>query len=265
MPELADQLEKEIPFLRRYARALTGSQTAGDDLAFQTLQAIQKDRAALNTQQTVRIGLFAVFHKKWVKGGRKSPKSLTGTHAQQLLSELTPDSREALLLATMEGFSHQQISFILSVPADTVTRLLKQATRDMQSEGSGKILVIEDESIIAADLTNIVEQVGHRVVGIGRTHKEAVALAEKTPPDLILADIQLADGSSGIDAVREILGDFGAIPVIFITAFPELLLTGERPEPAFLITKPYTNEHVTSAVSQAMFFASTDTLNALTP
>ena len=80
-------------------------------------------------------------------------------------------------------------------------------------------------------------------------------------PNASLADIQLADNSSGIDAVADILQQVDA-PVIFITAYPERLLTGERPEPAFLINKPYTEEQVRSAVSQAMFFSSTDTLNA---
>ena len=75
-------------------------------------------------------------------------------------------------------------------------------------------------------------------------------------------DVILRDNSSGIDAVNDILGELGDRPVIFITAFPERLLTGERPEPAFLISKPYSEEQVSSAVSQAMFFSSTETLKA---
>ena len=84
--------------------------------------------------------------------------------------------------------------------------------------------------------------------------------APVAPSDSAIADIQLADGSSGIDAVNELLGSLGELPVIFITAFPERLLTGDRPEPAFLISKPYSEEQVCSAVSQAMFFASTEGL-----
>jgi ABC-type uncharacterized transport system permease subunit len=68
-----------------------------------------------------------------------------------------------------------------------------------------------------------------------------------------LADIQLADGSSGLDAVNEILRTF-AVPVIFITAFPERLLTGTKPEPTFLIRKPYQVDAVKAVVSQALFF-----------
>jgi CheY-like chemotaxis protein len=112
------------------------------------------------------------------------------------------------------------------------------------------------------DIVAIVEGMGHRVIDNARTRAEAVRMAAAERPDLILADIQLADNSSGVEAVNDILARFGSIPVIFITAFPERLLTGERPEPAFLINKPYTEEQVRSAVSQAMFFSSTETLHA---
>jgi len=123
-------------------------------------------------------------------------------------------------------------------------------------------MVIEDEPIIAMDIVDIVLSVGHAVTGIARTHAEALQLAKADRPDMVLADIQLADNSSGIDAVNDILKLFPDTPVIFITAFPERLLTGKRPEPAFLITKPFSEDQVRSAVSQAMFFASTETLAA---
>ena len=103
---------------------------------------------------------------------------------------------------------------------------------------------------------------GHRITGIARTRSEAVKLGSADKPDLILADIHLADSSSGIDAVNDLLAQFGDMPVIFITAYPERLLTGERPEPAFLITKPYTEDQIRAAVGQAMFFSSTETLRA---
>ena len=86
-------------------------------------------------------------------------------------------------------------------------------------------------------------------------------MAAREKPDLILSDIQLADGSSGIDAVNDIMQAAAKTPVIFITAFPERLLTGDRPEPAFVITKPYSQEQVQSAVSQAMFFRSSSVIS----
>src|SRR5205085_10570100 len=86
-----------------------------------------------------------------------------------------------------------------------------------------------------------------------RTHAEATTLANAKRPGLILADIQLADGSSGLDAVNEILRQF-EVPVIFITAYPERFLTGERPEPAFLIAKPFQPATVSAVLRQALFF-----------
>jgi CheY-like chemotaxis protein len=103
------------------------------------------------------------------------------------------------------------------------------------------------------DIEALVESLGHNVIGIARTHNEAVALAKKKRPGLILADIQLADGSSGLDAVNELLDTF-EVPVIFITAYPERFLTGQRPEPAFLIAKPFQLAVVSAVVSQALFF-----------
>jgi len=99
----------------------------------------------------------------------------------------------------------------------------------------------------------MVESLGHKVVSIARTHAEAIKLFNQTKPRMILADIQLADGSSGIDAVNDILNTH-SVPVIFITAFPERLLTGERPEPTFLVTKPFNPDMVKALISQALFF-----------
>jgi CheY-like chemotaxis protein len=103
------------------------------------------------------------------------------------------------------------------------------------------------------DLESIVQGLGHRVTSVARTHSEALKAVNQHKPGLVLADIQLADGSSGLDAVNEMLGSLAA-PVIFITAYPDRLLTGERPEPAFLITKPYQPDTVKAIVSQALFF-----------
>ncbi|WP_062561606.1 response regulator [Paracoccus aminovorans] len=260
--DLAQSISRELPYLRRYARALTGSQTAGDNYAAATLEAILADRSAMQGDDT-RIGLFRTFHAIWQSSGQpveaeaQTPRE---ARAQAHLRGLTPNSREALLLRTIEELRYDQIAQVMQCPQAEAEELVQIALSEMSQTLSGKVMVIEDETIIAMDLKGIVQAMGHDVTGIARTHKAAVELAHQKRPDLILADIQLADGSSGIDAVNELLADMGDIPVIFITAFPERLLTGDRPEPAFLISKPYSEEQVRSAVSQAMFFASTEGL-----
>lgn len=255
---------RHLPYLRRYARALTGNQTSGDQYAVAVLETIVADPGMLSAHVDPKVSLFAVFHSIWSTSGApvaEADDAISGA-AQAHMAGLTLNSREALLLHTVEGFDHADVAAIMGVDVSEARHLIDIAVQEMERSVRGSVLVIEDEAIIAMDIVAIVEAMGHRVTANARTHAEAVEMAAAERPDLILADIQLADNSSGIDAVNEILGQFGDLPVIFITAFPERLLTGERPEPAFLINKPYTEEQVRSAVSQAMFFSSTETLRA---
>lgn len=262
---LAEAVGTHLPYLRRYARALTGSQSAGDNYAAATLEAILTDSSILDIDLPTKVALFRAMHAIW---SRKEAADLgvadsaIEAAAQVHLSKLTSGTREALLLHTLEGFSESDIGQIMQRTPTQVKDMIDVAHQEMADSVAGRILIIEDEVIIAMDIESIVTEMGHGVTGIARTHRDAVKLAQGELPDLILADIQLADKSSGIDAVNDVLTEFGDIPVIFITAFPERLLTGERPEPAFLITKPYAEDQVRSAVAQAMFFSSTETLIA---
>jgi len=176
------------------------------------------------------------------------------------MARLTPRSREALLLRTIEECSFGDIAAVMDTTEAEAERLVEAAMAEMRSTVRGTLMIIEDEGVIAMDIRTIATEMGHEVLGTARTHEQAVALAKQHPPQLILADIQLADDSSGIDAVSEILQSLPDIPVIFITAYPERLLQGDRPEPAFLISKPYSEEQVRSAISQARFFSSTESL-----
>ena len=263
-PDLAGTIARELPYLRRYARALTGNQTTGDRYAEATLMAILGDRSTWKRGVEPRIALFSVFNSIWASSGSPVEEGEPGlaARAQAHMSRLTPNTREALLLHTIEEFGFDDIGAIMGVPTEEAEGYVAIANREMQDSIQGKVLVIEDEAIIAMDIQSIVADMGHTVTGVARTRDGAVELGRQDRPDLILADIQLADNSSGIDAVHDLLGELGDVPVIFITAFPERLLTGEKPEPAFLISKPYTEEQVRSGVSQAMFFASTETLLA---
>lgn len=263
-PDLATLVGGSLPYLRRYARALTGSQDTGDRYAAATLEALLEDSSVFDTVSDPKVALFHAFHLVWSSAGSPlgDPDTPLSRRAQDHLARLTPNTREALLLNAIEGFSFSEIGAIMHLTPAEAEELVAIAQREMEASVAGKVMIIEDEAIIAMDIRAIVTGMGHKVTGIARTRKEAVALAARERPDLILADIQLADNSSGIDAVNDILAQFDDLPVIFITAFPERLLTGERPEPAFLITKPYSEDQVTSAVSQAMFFSSTETLAA---
>ncbi|WP_099824319.1 response regulator [Oceaniglobus indicus] len=265
--DLSSQIAGDLPYLRRYARALTGSQETGDRYAAATLEAILVDRSIFDATFTPKVALFRAFHMIWATSGAptadtEDPVSRLESAALDHMSGLTNNSREALLLSTIESFTFDEIAKVMDITADEASELVGIAISEMERSMAGRVMIIEDEAIIAMDIHSIVSDMGHEVTGIARTRSAAVELASKKRPDLILTDIQLADNSSGIDAVNDILAQFEDLPVIFITAFPERLLTGDRPEPAFLISKPYTEDQVRSAVSQAMFFSSTETLKA---
>ncbi len=264
LPDAVAAISENLPYLRRYARALTGSQGTGDRFAAATLEAILADGAILHGADDPKVALFHAFHVVWASAGAPvgEPDTRFSAVAQAHMANLTPNTREALLLHAIESFTQSEIAQVMRTDTDEVAHLIDTAVREMQTSVTGRVMIIEDEAIISMDIAAIVREMGHTVTGIAATRTEAVELARRARPDLILADIQLADRSSGIDAVKDILRMIDDIPVIFITAFPERLLTGERPEPAFLITKPYVEEQVRSAVSQAMFFASTETLHA---
>jgi len=251
-----------LPYLRRYARALTGDQQTGDKYAATTLEALLSDRTVFDQIESPKVALFHAFHLIWSSAGAPTGEDETGLakRAQAHLRRLTPNTREALLLHTIEDFTLDEVAQIMDIEVEEVEYLLGVAETEMADSIQGRVMVIEDEAIIALDLQGIIADMGHQITGVASIASEAVKLAAETRPDLILSDIQLADGSSGIDAVNDILRSARDVPVIFITAFPERLLTGERPEPAFVITKPYSEDQVRSAISQAMFFSSTETL-----
>jgi CheY-like chemotaxis protein len=254
---LSASVAPHLPYLRRFARALTGAQHSGDTYVAAVLESLIADPAILQSASTSRIALYRTLCRLWgsIPPNGKGEGSQPGWEAtvQGRLSNIPAPARQAFLLSAVEGFERRDIGEILQRNGDEIDHLFEEANISISQMIASDILIIEDEPLIALDIEDTITSLGHRSVGIARTHKEAVKLAREKHPQLVLSDIQLADGSSGIDAMNDILASFD-VPVIFITAFPERLLTGERPEPAFLITKPFSPEMVKALIAQALFF-----------
>ena len=254
---IATAVAPHLPYLRRFARALTGGQSSGDAYVVAVLEAFIEDPNAFARDLPARIALYRAFVKVWdsislnTDAGEAAPEDADSADCN--LDAITPRPRQAFLLMALEGFSLSEAAQVLDLPAQEVKALIDQAGAEIAEQIAADILIIEDEPLIAMDLESLVTEVGHRVLGVARTHAEAVAAVAARRPSLVLADIQLADGSSGLEAVNEILNTIN-VPVIFITAYPERLLTGQKPEPTFLITKPFQPETVKAVISQALFF-----------
>jgi DNA-directed RNA polymerase specialized sigma24 family protein len=253
---IATAVAPHLPYLRRFARALTGNQNSGDAYVVAVLEAFIEDPNAFARDLPARIALYRAFVKVWDSISINSHAAETSDDTDSAdgnLDAITPRPRQAFLLMALEGFSLSEAAQVMDLPVPEVKALIDQAGAEIAEQIAADILIIEDEPLIAMDLESLVTEVGHRVLGVARTHAEAVAAVAAREPSLVLADIQLADGSSGLEAVNEILTTIN-VPVIFITAYPERLLTGQKPEPTFLITKPFQPETVKAVISQALFF-----------
>jgi len=253
---IARSIAPHLPYLRRFARALEGAQSGGDAFVAETLEVLIADPSSFPKDVSPKVGLYRMLVKLWSsthRGERPQRASALTDALQRNLEALTPPTRQAFLLRTVEGFSLEEVASVLEVSPEKAAQLLDSAGREIAEQVATSVLIIEDEPIIALDIESMVRELGHEVTGVARTHREPVAMVKVRPPGLVLADIQLADGSSGLDAVNEILTTLDT-PVIFITAFPERLLTGEKPEPAFLVTKPFGPDTVKATISQALFF-----------
>ena len=257
-PKLSEILAPHLPYLRRFARAVAGDQKGGDAYAAATLSAIVTDTHLMDPETQPRVALYRAFLRIWnsISANHETSISFPSPDERasfQNLEALTPRSRLAFLLHALEEFTLDQMALALDCSVEEAGQLLDQAGQEIAEQIATDVLIIEDEPVIGMDLEAIVKELGHRVIGIARTHDEALHLIKNSTPGLILADLKLADGSSGLNAANEILETVIA-PLIFITAFPEKLLTGAAPEPAFLVNKPFQNDTIRALISQALFF-----------
>ena len=261
MGDLSLEIAKRLPYLRRYARALTGAQERGDRYIRVCLEVLLKEPHRVSLDGDIRVQLYSLFHEVWAPiGGGERSASLTDLPAaahrsvEAKLEALAPRERQMLLLTSLEGFSIQQATAILKLSMPEASDLLARAWEQVNQQLATSVLVIEDEPIIALDIAGIVRDLGHSVVGIAASQGEAIAMARAKRPGLVLADIHLGEGGSGLSAVNEILKSID-VPVIFVTAYPERLLTGERPEPTYLVTKPFEPDTLKATIFQALSFA----------
>ena len=255
---IAERVTGHLPYLRRFARSVTGSQKSGDAYVVSTLEAILADPGMFAADLPPRVALYRTFTTILNSIALNTDKSDGPQHpaldaAKRNLDILAPKARQAFLLVAVEEFQPHDAAKIMDVSPEELQGLIDEAGREIAKQMATDVVIIEDEPLIALDLEQLVTDLGHRVVKIARTAQQAVEAVQRFRPGLVLADIHLADGSSGLDAVNEILRTF-SLPVIFVTAYPQRLLTGTRPEPTFLITKPFHPDNVKAVISQALFF-----------
>ncbi len=239
-----DDLIRALPYARRYARALTGSQTRGDAMVADSLRdllAESTDSGDLAKGAAGGDARHVLYHAV-----TRRFEGLNTLKIHFITGGLSQTQRELLLLTSLEEVPIEAAAEIVQLPKPEAEAQLTDARAHLRAGAATDVLIIEDEPIIAMDIEELVQNCGHNVVGVATTEAEAVEMAEQHKPGLILADINLGIGGDGTSAVSRIMQRHYA-PVIFVTAYPERLLTGEDLEPAFVITKPF--EPLTLAIA----------------
>ncbi len=234
-----EDLIRALPYARRYARALAGSQPRGDALVADSLKQII---ASLPGNLEARHALYREVTLRF---------DATPAAAQGAASHLSQRQRQLLLLTSLEEVPLAQAAVIVGADPVDAGVLLSDARAQLMQGAATDVLIIEDEPVIAMDIEELVASCGHRIVGVAGTEAQAVEMAELHKPGLILADINLGAGGDGASAVARIMRHHYA-PVIFVTAYPERLLTGDTLEPAFVITKPFEPLALAIATYQAV-------------
>jgi DNA-directed RNA polymerase specialized sigma24 family protein/FixJ family two-component response regulator len=247
-----------VPHLRRHARLLSGSKDVGDEYVRIALELIVAEPERMQGGEE-RILLFRAFHAVWSALNESGRRGLADAitieeRLDQGLAALAPIERRVLLLAVVEQMSLEQVGTVLDLDVDTVRRHLAEARESLRHEVELPVLIIEDEPMIAIELSQIVREMGLSVSGTAARQDDAVIAAEAAGQEqlgLVLADIQLQDKGNGIGAAQQILERFN-VPIVFVTGFPERLLTGSGLEPAFVVAKPFDAESLKVTIAHAL-------------
>src|SRR3569623_3737885 len=172
------EVAAHLPFLRRYARALTGSQSTGDAFVKATLEAALADEDLAQSLKGGRVPLYAAFNKLWASAYMEVAEEVDGhglheAAAQSQLRKITPLNRQALLLTTVEDFTPAEAAEIMGVSQDDVATLVQEAVDEIEREPTTSVLIIEDEPLISMQLEDLVRSLGHDICGTAATRPQA--------------------------------------------------------------------------------------------
>ncbi len=223
MKALAERIRPCLPRLRRYAAAVTGSSRAGDRYVELCLETLFEEPERLDMRREAAAQLFELLHDAIDACGLEdecpADMEFGGNLARAVLG-LRPIDRRLTLLALLEGLSLVRAAAILALPETEARRRLAAARAALREACIARILVIEDRKPLADDLAVLINQTGHRLIGVASDTRRAAALAQRRHPDLIVA--HLHRGMGGIGPVRAMLEGRGT-PVVFLGGRPPAL------------------------------------------
>lgn len=198
-------------------------------------------RLSAETERSATMGM----HSPW----NADPASIEGHGAEA--ARLMALALEIVGSSHLDGFPYGHQAYILGLDVLEVRDYLDETLKQIGGQAPAPILIVEDEAAVTLDLARIVRQTGHRVCGTAGRLEQAVAVARRTRPVLVLADVQLNDGpEAGITAVQEIRRS-GETAAVYVTAYPERVR--HAVSAPLLVSKPFVAQDVQTAMWRALF------------
>ena len=273
-----EEAERLLGELCRYARAATGSTTLAEQVVESALRHMLEASPEAGDQPP-RLRLFQAVQDQLAQlpplpvadddmaelaatlaGDVRAPappagaaNGFTEAWLRRRLWRLPPLRRETLLLYHLAGFDLASVAAIVHRSVPVVEAMLRASWKELSPPGQADILIIEDEALIALDLSMLMRDLGHRVRGIAADRAEAEALLKQGMPDLILSDLRLGLRPDEGRQIVAALGEETAVPVVYVTACPEdVAREAEEGKPVFVVSKPFCSLRLSMAVCDAL-------------
>jgi CheY-like chemotaxis protein/DNA-directed RNA polymerase specialized sigma24 family protein len=243
MPEVI--AHSELRNLRRYAFSLLGNRALSDRAVETALRSFKGRTSSANGHALLRIALYSKVTEAvrlCLAENNVSVAVASGLHSRLL--RLPWELRQVAALHGVMGLAYADVAAILDLREAAVRHLYSLSLQRL-GKRLPAVLIIEDEVLIARELQDIVTGLGLEVAGMARNRAEALHIAGRSKPQIILADYKLKD-DTGVDVVKAIRQTIDA-SVIYVTAHPEAVAAqGEMRD--LIISKPFSVRAVQCAV-----------------
>lgn len=253
MTELYDAVLDVLPRLRRYSRLMTGSREVADDYVQVCLERLLQTPRSLR-RSTIAFDMFSTFHRV-ISDNEIHLDTVVPPKAPRLEQELLAlpvDQRRAVQLVNIEGFSHDEAARISGQQPEAFMECLIAGRAQLRRNLSASVFIIEDELLVALDISQLVEEFGHNVCGTASRSGDAIRGIESCRPSLVLADVQLGDSvAAGIDACERFRDQYD-LEVIYVTGYPDRVHRALKRDDVLIVPKPVERETLREAMGRAL-------------
>jgi hypothetical protein len=252
MKKLWKSVDPHLAFLRSYARMLSGRQDAGDYAVARLLDHLVEQDGELADGVPVRAGLYRKATEVLAELGLVDTASAASL-CETSLPLVTSLARQAYLLSAVAQLPENEAAHILECGRTRLADLVNKGSRELAPVEPVSVLIIEGNSSFASRWERWLEALAHSIAGWARTDADAIALAERHRPGLIVAGTVLRDHSTFAHDTIDRAARLCAAPAAIVSRYPPFSLTGRRVEAAFVISKSDGISCFDAILRQALF------------